>query len=739
MKSSLYIRKKFIEFFTHRSHKLYPYCPIIDSGDTDTMFTIAGMKQFTNVFLGHEQIQDKNVITIQPCLRMGGKHNDFANIGKTKRHNTFFEMLGNFSFGGYAKETAISYAFDFLTDLIDLNKMYFTVHPDDKESAMIWYSLVGKDKVIESEENFWQAGDIGPCGYCTEIYVTPEIISKENAKRLIDSSSDHIKEVWNLVFMQYHQTFESRKELPHILIDTGMGLERIVSVIDGTFDNFETDLLSPIVKVVSAKDLASKRTAADFLKSTVFLLAEGLRPGQNGKNYILRKLIRSANYLCKNPIQVVEEVQKVMSDAYPGILTIDKSIILEEIKQANHNVFDLSSLRSIDESDACKIYHTYGVPIEQILQHFPELDNKRLSELVQEHKFASQKKITVSWNNSTIPLFYDHLENETIVEHIETCDEKFIVVTKESCFYPRGGGQEGDRGEIIFNGEKIKVLDTLRKNLSDNYFVTMHICERVPDDLLGKNVQLKVDLKFRLAHTRAHSAVHLIGEILMRKYGYKQNGSFVGEDYFRLDLAGEPISKEILQEAQDYANSAINLAIPKNEFICLANDVKDAILMEGHNYHSKVRVIEFSGYSKQLCGGTHVSNTKEIGEIKIIKESSIGKGCRRIEGYTGDQTKKEEIQPKKRSSRFISQYTINGCLIEVYENMTFKEAEKVLKKIPSNIKAVYFFNKEKTFLLCQNFYRQPQLEELGFKGKFGQICMLGNNQIIAFERIKHIF
>jgi alanyl-tRNA synthetase len=672
MHASQYIKQQFIDYFKKKHHYHHKHSPLAPSEYDTTMFTIAGMKQFTDFFLGKRTSEYSRICSVQPCLRV----NDIDNVGYTKRHHTFFEMLGNFSFGDYFKEEAIAFAYEFLINILklDVNYMYFTVYHNDNDSYRIWSEKVGENRVIkiETDDNFWRAGEFGPCGPCTEIYFDTglgHLQNKDFVKQSMIKGEDRFLEIWNLVFMQYNQDKNGLHELPRKCVDTGMGLERITSVYMRVFDNFKTDLLSPIMeKIITViHNLTHAKIVADHMKSIVFLIGEGVIPSNEGQGYILRNLIRRANIFYKNLESLTEVTLSCLSDYKEDFLDIDKIKNVIKVEEVSFGIALKNSLEMLDKldvitpADIFKLHDTYGLPIEVSRQILHDrnisIDWNEVEELKKQHSLTSKKKISINFDRTTKQLDYsiNHCDAEilflasleddllTNAEVKSISNGLFIMATDQSCFYGRGGGQEGDKGIISNNSFTADVIDTIKQKISATSYILLHICKVKHGTLrVNDHIFMQLNQELRNARTRAHSATHIFGEYLIRKYKYKVAGSFVDNDYLRIDLDVHDRSnlKDLADEAIEYTKNAIQQSI--NSIIQYENfeDLSDDILFgEKFNYGEIVRVVNFPGISKQLCGGTHVKNTSDIGEIVIIKESSIRKGTRRLELLTHNRAK----------------------------------------------------------------------------------------------------
>ncbi len=764
MRISNEIRNLFIKYFTNNGHFHYPHSPLIPSEIDTTMFTIAGMKQFSNIFLGIQPRIHKSAVTIQPCIRLGGKHNDLDMIGKTTRHNTFFEMMGNFSFYDYFKEQAIFYAFDFLTNYLDLplQYLYFTVYSDDHEAYNIWRKILGSDeKIFKLNENFWQAGNTGPCGPCAEIFFDSQMSNPHynEVKNHLERDTNRFLEIWNLVFIQYNQDhLGNMAPLKNKSVDTGAGLERLCSVVNKTFDNFQTDLLLDIVQAAN-----NSKVAGDHYKSIVFLISEGLKPGNESREYILRKLIRRTALYCDNPDAIVNAVINTMEN----YKLIDKNLIVPIIQKEldqfqsvlSHGQQVLTKQKNINEEFIINLYQTYGFPIEisiDILEKKGIIINKtKIDQLKEQHVKDSTKKIEINFNQATKVYCYDKIQLKSQIVFIETIENKNIFCTKESCFYARGGGQEGDQGIFITHNGKGYILDTIKQVLNASEYIILHIYELTEGTIsIGDTIELIVNQDLKLAHTRAHSATHIMGEYFIRKLNCNQAGSFVDNDYLRIDLTSDKSLKPYIEEVILYTTNVIIKNIKTDISICKIEDVKGALMAKGKKYSEMVRVINWEGYSKQLCGGTHVKRTGDIGPFIITKESSIKQGIRRIEAFTGKKAIKYIFQNINKNNEIIKKEKIQiqnsqpkikelGNIIIIYieagnDNYLLNTINKFKNQNKSIILVNYQKQQTKIFLYqChQNFTNQLK-DKFNLKGGGKDLIRFGSKKYIEYLDIEH--
>jgi alanyl-tRNA synthetase len=774
------IRKEFINYFNKKNHINLPPSPLILK-DENTLFTVAGMKQFSNIFLGHEKSKIPCATTIQPCLRMGGKHNDYDTIGTTSRHLTLFEMMGNFSFQNYFKEEAIFYAYDFLINVlnIDIKHLYITVFHTDTESYNIWKKLINEEKIIyiETSDNFWKSTEYGPCGPCSEIYYDTKEnnnLSKESIKNSIIKGEERFLEIWNLVFMQYNETPEGLINLDGGFIDTGMGLERITSVLNKSFDNFQSPGLKKTFNFLyeQNKNIYESRIVADHMRSILFLINEGLRPGGEFHEYALRKLIRRASLYYKDLGSLVNYVIEDMPDYF---FNLDKvlEILEQEIDYFYINLKKCENLilkeENINEDFIFKMYETYGMPLDisQEILKDRKIDWNQVNQLKKNHQEKSRQKLNVHYNVCTNICYYDNLHIKTDVQFLSSYDENkydyagensikndnFLMITKESCFYPTGGGQCGDIGIFFNSNGQGKILNTIKQNITPDNFIVIHICSMENGFInLGDSIEIQVDKETRNGRTRAHSATHLFGEYFMKKYEYTQAGSFVDNDYFRLDLKIDNISnkncinEEEIEEGIKYIEDAIRQQIKTDIKYENFNEIKNTLTLVGYEYGNTVRVVNFPEYSRQLCGGTHVKNTSEILKFQFIKESSIKKGIRRIEAIVGQKAldyKAPIIKNEKKEKITVSLDPIlEESIVENYKYLILKnvthlrQIEKYIHK--ENYDIIFFQIENNINIICINIEQKILLNiknKYNLKGGGKDIYRMGTCDFLDFYEV----
>ena len=699
------IRNTFLKYFEKNDHKIVDSSNLVPNNDPTLMFANSGMVQFKNVFTGLEKRDYLRATTSQKCVRAGGKHNDLENVGYTPRHHTFFEMLGNFSFGDYFKERAIELAWNLITkDFgIDKNKLYVTVYHEDEEAFNYWKKIAGfsDDKIIKiaTSDNFWSMGETGPCGPCSEIFYDHGGHLKGGLPGSKDEDGDRFIEIWNLVFMQFEQvTKEKRINLPKPSVDTGMGLERIAALLQGTHDNYETDHFkklisstSEIVKVKpNEKNLSSFRVIADHLRASSFLIAEGVLPSNEGRGYVLRRIMRRGmrhSHLLGSmePIfyNIFKTLMEEMKDNYPELQRAE-SLIKETLKMEEEKFLVLldrgikilnDEITKIDKvlpgDVAFKLYDTYGFPLdltEDILKNKSlKIDNEKFHTLMKESRELAKKNWRGSGDSAiddiwfgvreklgateflgyetnqaegvVLSLFKDNKE----VDQLNSGEEGMIIVN-QTPFYGESGGQVGDEGEIISAEFKFKVTD-VQKKLGDLF---VHYGKVKSGSIkINKTVEMKINVLRRDNIRAYHSATHLLHESLRRVLGehVTQKGSLVEAERLRFDFSHmKPISSEEINKIENYVNSMVeNQSEVKTRLMTPKEAVENgALALFGEKYGDEVRVLSMGNeeseyFSTELCGGTHVRNTRDIGKFKIISQSSIAAGVRRVEALRDKQ------------------------------------------------------------------------------------------------------
>lgn len=699
------IRKTFLEFFQKRGHELVPSSSLVPRNDPTLMFTNAGMVQFKNVFTGQEKRPYVRATTAQKCVRAGGKHNDLDNVGYTARHHTFFEMMGNFSFGDYFKEEAISNAWDLISKEFGLPKdrLCVTVYSEDEEAWNLWKKIAGfsDEKIIKipTTDNFWAMGDTGPCGPCSEIFYDHGEGIPGGAPGTAEQDGDRFVEIWNLVFMQYEQLANGERiRLPRPSIDTGSGLERLAAVMQGTYDNYETDGIKSLIEGAAetagigdiyGKDRVSLRVIADHLRSSCFLISDGVMPANEGRGYVLRRIMRRAMrhaHLmgCKDPLmwKLVPYLTDMMGDIYPELKRAESLIVetlrLEEsrFKQTLDRGLKLldTETKGFKEGDilsgeiAFKLYDTYGFPLDLTQEALRNrkilVDIEGFEASMARQREEAKKSWAGSGESATDAVWFSLRERigsteflgyttevsegqvSSLVRAGEEVDEgkageEIFIIVNQTPFYGESGGQKGDVGYIDNERVRIKVIDTLKK--PGDIIVHVGIIER-GEIRVGDTVNLTVDRDKRANIRANHSATHLLQAALRKILGdhVVQKGSLVTSESIRFDFSH---SRQVSEEEIIGIEEEVNRNILKNlkvstRFMSPSSAIKEgAMALFGEKYGEEVRVLTMGEGSDQvsieLCGGTHVDRTGDIGSFRIISEGSVASGIRRIEAVSG--------------------------------------------------------------------------------------------------------
>ena len=692
------IRKAFLEYFHSHGHEVVSSSSLVPHNDPTLLFTNAGMNQFKDVFLGKELRSYSRATTAQRCVRAGGKHNDLDNVGYTARHHTFFEMLGNFSFGDYFKKDAIHFAWGFLTGVLKLpaEKLTVTVYQSDDEAYDIWNKEIGvpAERIVRigdnkgapyASDNFWQMGDTGPCGPCSEIFYDHGADIWGGPPGSAEEDGDRFIEVWNIVFMQYNRTIDGEfHKLPRPSVDTGMGLERIAAVMQGVHSNYEIDLFKDLISktaaVLSVTDLTNKslRVIADHIRSCSFLIADGVLPSNEGRGYVLRRIIRRAvrhgRLLGAKDVffyKLVAALADLMGDAYPELRThkdlIEKTLKKEEeqfirtldrgLTLLNEQLEALGDSKTIPGDVVFKLYDTYGFPVDLTADvvrdagYVIDLDgfNKEMDKQRARAKEASAFEVDynsqLKIQSSTEFVGYSKLTEETEIEAIFkgventdalSTDEQGVIVLKSSPFYAECGGQAGDIGVIKADDNFVfRVSDTKK---AGNAIIHIGKVE-LGSFVLGMKVVAEVDRDNRKLTCAHHSATHLLQAALRQVVGthVNQKGSSVNAERLRFDFSNnEPLTEQQIAEVELLVNRAIanNLDVITNIMDLDEAKKTGAMALFGEKYEQQVRVVSMGDFSCELCGGTHVSRTGDIGFFKILSDSGIAAGVRRIEAVT---------------------------------------------------------------------------------------------------------
>jgi len=682
--SSTDIRQQFIDFFQKKEHQFVRSSSVVPTDDPTLLFTNAGMNQFKPYFLNKESPEYLRATNSQKCIRVSGKHNDLEEVGVDNYHHTFFEMLGNWSFGDYYKKEAISWAWELLTEVwkLDKNRLWVTIYKDDDEAGEIWKSVtdVNPDRILKfaEKDNFWEMGDTGPCGPCTEIhYFVGDDPSKQEARGV--NVEDLYREIWNLVFIQYNRTADGKlNDLPVKHVDTGMGLERILSIVNGIEDHYDTDLFKPIIdkieEISSIKIGVPHRVIADHLRMLSFSIADGALPSNEGRGYVLRRVLRRASRFGRlldldKPFiySLVSTLVDVMGHAFPELK--EKQSHIEKVIQAEESscnetldrgleVFSritkiLSPGEVIQGDDAFKLYDTYGFPLDltELIARENDftVDVVRFNECMAEQKDRARAsgKFTnipedadwtvVQKESSTEFTGYETLENSAnVIKYIQD-GKMYKIVLDKTPFYAESGGQIGDVGLLTADDFSFKVEDVQK---SGDEFI--HIGTIEEGDIQSVQiVNAKINENRRQQIRRNHTATHLLHQALRMIVGdhVQQAGSLVTADSLRFDLTHyEQISKSQIDELEKCVNGVILQNIDVETTLKKFDDAREegAVGLFGEKYGDIVRVVNIPGFSKELCGGTHVNRTGDIGGIKIISESALASGIRRLVAISGD-------------------------------------------------------------------------------------------------------
>ncbi|MFT5659158.1 MAG: alanyl-tRNA synthetase [Gammaproteobacteria bacterium] len=691
MTTSAELRSKFLQYFESHGHSIVPSSPLVPGNDPTLLFTNAGMVQFKDVFLGTDKRNYNKATTSQRCVRAGGKHNDLENVGYTARHHTFFEMLGNFSFGDYFKEKAIFYAWDFLTKEIGLpvEKLWVTVYAEDDEAADIWINKIGVDPEkltrIGTSDNFWSMGDTGPCGPCSEIFYDhgPDIAGGPPGTP--EEDGDRYIEIWNLVFMQYNRDEQGiLNPLPKPSVDTGMGLERLAAILQNVHNNYDIDLFQSLIKsagkITGTDDLENKslRVIADHIRSCAFLVVDGVLPSNEGRGYVLRRIIRRAarhghQLGCNAPFfhKLVATLDELMGEAYPELSKhrdhVSRVLQKEEERFAETLELGMRILeqgiselegKTIGGSMVFKLYDTFGFPVDLTAdvarERGLEIDLAGFDVEMQAQKTraraASQfgavgKQFNLEGYVATGFLGYEHTNSAARVvailqddKSISTLDngDQAIVILDQTPFYAEAGGQVGDIGELGNENVKFQVGDTQKQN--DIY---LHIGRLATGQLsVGDTLNADIDEIHRQAVMLNHSATHLMHEALRQILGdhVQQKGSLVDAEKLRFDFSHyQPLTREEIVAIEIWVNNQIWLNLPTQAELMDMDAAKatGAMALFGEKYGDVVRVLSIGSDSVEFCGGTHVQRTGDIGVFKIVLETGTASGVRRIEAVSG--------------------------------------------------------------------------------------------------------
>ncbi|RWP33392.1 alanine--tRNA ligase [Mesorhizobium sp.] len=782
------IRSTFLDYFRKEGHEVVASSPLVPRNDPTLMFTNAGMVQFKNVFTGLEKRPYSRATTAQKSVRAGGKHNDLDNVGYTARHLTFFEMLGNFSFGDYFKERAIELAWNLITREFGLkkDKLLVTVYHTDDEAAGYWKKIAGfsDDRIIRipTSDNFWAMGDTGPCGPCSEIFIDRGEHIWGGPPGTPEEDGDRFLEFWNLVFMQYEQvTKDERIDLPRPSIDTGMGLERMASILQGVESVFETDLFRHLIEAASsalgrgpdADTVGSFRVIGDHLRSSCFLVADGVLPSNEGRGYVLRRIMRRAMRHAQllgagDPLmwRLVPALVREMGQAYPelarGEQMITETLKLEETRFRKTLVRGLGLLSEateklgagdmLDGETAFKLYDTYGFPLDltqdALRQRNISVDLAGFTNAMEQQKAEARKSWAGSgeaatetvWfpvrekNGASEFLGYETEQAEGLIQALVS-DGKIVdsaakgdavaVVVNQTPFYGESGGQVGDTGVISGEGFLIEISDTQKK--ADGLFVHLG---KVADGTVdtGANVELKVDHARRSRLRANHSATHLIHEALREVLGthVAQKGSLVAPERLRFDIShNKPISPDELEEVERMANEIVVQNSPVTTRLMSVDDAiaEGAMALFGEKYGDEVRVVSMGTglhgvranrpYSVELCGGTHVRATGDIGLVRIVSDSAVAAGVRRIEALTGEAARKHLDEQDKRLKAAAAALKISPADVPARVEALLDERKKLEKELTEARKKLALGDRSPAGVPAEN----ETIAGVGFLGK----------------------
>ncbi|GAB6011411.1 alanine--tRNA ligase [Viscerimonas tarda] len=749
MMTSIEIRDSFKEFFRKNGHQVVLSAPMVIKGDPTLMFTNAGMNQFKDIILGNTPIKYPRVADSQKCLRVSGKHNDLEEVGHDTYHHTMFEMLGNWSFGDYFKKEAIEWAWEFLTEVIglDKNRLYVTVFegsPEeglarDYEAAGYWEKYLPKGRIINGnkKDNFWEMGDTGPCGPCSEIHIDIRPDSeraKVDGLSLVNQSHPQVIEIWNLVFMQFNRKADKSLEpLPAKVIDTGMGFERLCMAVQGKTSNYDTDVFQPIIKLIGElsnsaygtdekKDVAM-RVIADHVRTIAFSIADGQLPSNAKAGYVIRRILRRAvrygyTFLGQHKAfmhKLLPALIETMGNAYPELVQqnvlIGKVIKEEEesflrtletgIKLLDKQIAETKAKKAtvLNGVDAFTLYDTYGFPLdltELILrENGMSVDENGFNAEMQKQKDRARNAASVETGDWVILkdgeqqfVGYDCTETEAEILRYRKVKQKnseyYQIVLNRTPFYAEMGGQVGDSGWLIDDEEKTEITDTKRENN-----LTVHIAKKLPKDITSQFVA-RIDTKNRTASECNHTATHLLHEALREVLGahVEQKGSYVSPQVLRFDFSHfQKLTDEEIRQVEQLVTAKIreNIPLDENRSVPVAEaKAMGAMALFGEKYGDEVRVIRF-GNSVELCGGTHISSTGRIGSFRIVNESSIAAGIRRIEAITAETCENYFYAHQNIISELRSLMNNAPNLVQAFHKF-FEENADMKKKLDEFIK-----------------------------------------------------
>ena len=744
MTSSAELREKFLHFFAQKGHEIVASSPLVPANDPTLLFTNAGMVQFKEVFLGQETRSYNRATTSQRCVRAGGKHNDLENVGYTARHHTFFEMLGNFSFGDYFKREAIQYAWEFLTKEIGLpaEKLWVTVYEEDDEAEAIWLKEMKIDPTrfgrIGAKDNFWSMGDTGPCGPCSEIFYDHGEDIPGGPPGSADEDGDRYIEIWNLVFMQFDRDIEGNlTPLPKPSVDTGLGLERLAAILQNVHNNYEIDLFQALIRrtssLIGVADLQNKslRVISDHIRSCAFMIVDGVLPSNEGRGYVLRRIIRRASRHghqlgCAQPFfyKLVDTLSELMGDAYPELVKnrehVAKVLLKEEQRFAEtlehglkilKDVIDSMEGKLIDGETVFKLYDTYGFPVDLTAdvarEQGLEIDHagfdNAMAQQKQRARAASQfavggdSLLLDDIGETTFKGYDDSSVSAQIlrmlcdgqdVAEIQPGDEAMIILDNTP-FYAESGGQIGDSGIIETDSARFVVSDTRKQK-----GVFLHVGKLESGSLKrSAKVNARVDESRRQAVKLNHSATHLMHEVLRRVLGehVQQKGSLVDDEKLRFDFSHfQPISTDELLRIEDLVNDQIRLNLATQAQEMSIEDAKQtgAMMLFGEKYGETVRVLSIGSESVELCGGTHVARAGDIGLFKITMETGVAAGVRRIEAVTGGRALQRFHQDERQLDQLAQMFkSSRDDVVQKIEQLqqNQRKLEKELEQLKSKL------------------------------------------------------
>ena len=747
MMTSKEIRESYKSFFASKGHQIVPSAPMVVKGDPTLMFTNAGMNQFKDIILGHAEIKYPRVADSQKCLRVSGKHNDLEEVGHDTYHHTMFEMLGNWSFGDYFKKEAIEWAWEFLTEVlkVDKSRLYVTVFEGaedeglhrDEEAAGYWAQYLPQERILNGNkhDNFWEMGDQGPCGPCSEIHI--DIRSEEERKAvdgltLVNQGHPQVIEIWNLVFMQFNRKADgSLDSLPNHVIDTGMGFERLCMAIQGKTSNYDTDVFTPIIQAIStltgvnygadAKSDVAMRVIADHIRTIAFAITDGQLPSNAKAGYVIRRILRRAvrygyTFLGRRDAfmySLIPALIDSMGDAYPELIKgkdLIQRVIKEEeesflrtletgIRLLEKKIEELGSNKTLSGDDAFVLYDTYGFPLDLtaliLSEHGCSLDEEGFNVAMEAQRARARNAAaldTEDWvilrEGETTFLGYDYTECDTEILRYRKVKQKnkeyYQVVLSSTPFYAEMGGQVGDSGYLTDGTTKYEVFDTKRENN-----LPVHLMTKLPEDA-SCELTAVINIEKRHAAEANHTATHLLHEALREILGthVEQKGSFVSPDVLRFDFSHfSKVEPSDLRKVEQLVNERIRENFPREEFrnVPIAEaQAMGAMALFGEKYGEEVRVLKY-GTSIELCGGTHVPATGRIGFFRIISESSVAAGVRRIEAVTGAGAEKMLYQVEDLLKEVKELFNNNPQIITAIKK-TIEENAELAQQVQAALK-----------------------------------------------------